>query len=173
MDEEGRRVSTFDAFIPVSVANKRKANLFVCTGVVASKVDLQAGPGGLQATGVYFKRDPTTGDDSTQFHVTACREVILCAGAIVSPQLLMLRFVTTLRAYSRSMLIVPLLQWYWTRRAPTLSFNSHRAGSTRSRRALGTSTSYYDDLVFIICCSKTILLYLSFSEHHLRIQCTA
>lgn len=97
LDEHGRRFSTFDAFLPAETASRRRGNLFICTGAVVSKLDLEKTSSGLKAVGVYFQRDlDAPGGSSpldTVFHVSVKREVVLCAGAIVSPQILLLRCV--------------------------------------------------------------------------------
>lgn len=94
VDEAGQRQSTFEAFLPHHIADSRKGRLFVCPQVVVSKLDLQPSQSGTRATGVYFQREPSAKNPSTtQFFVSVRREIILCAGAIASPQILMLRFV--------------------------------------------------------------------------------
>ena len=92
LDESGRRQSTFDAFLSYEVASRRQGNLFVCPNVVVSKIDLQPTETGTRAVGVYFQRDAREDSGSTtQFYVSARHEIILCAGAIASPQVLLLR----------------------------------------------------------------------------------
>jgi choline dehydrogenase len=74
---KGRRWSTYDGYLkPV----RSRRNLTVTTGALAAKVELT----GERATGVTFRQ---SGREHT---VTARREVVLCGGAINSPQLLML-----------------------------------------------------------------------------------
>ncbi|EKM52435.1 uncharacterized protein PHACADRAFT_186585 [Phanerochaete carnosa HHB-10118-sp] len=91
LNEKGQRQSTFDAFLPPEVAWKRQKNLFVVPQVVVSKLDLQPSANGTRAVGVYFQRDSITGGSSaTQFYVSARHEIVLCSGAIASPQVLML-----------------------------------------------------------------------------------
>jgi choline dehydrogenase len=74
---KGVRESTARAFLrPIGT----RPNLAVCTGVMVSHVTMERG----RATGVAFR---SRGQNRI---VTAQREVVLCAGAIQSPQLLML-----------------------------------------------------------------------------------
>lgn len=93
MDENGRRHSTFDAFIPRQVASSR-TNLYVCTEVLVTKLDIQHTREGPRAVGVLFQRDLREGVVQTtpQYHAVAKREIVLCAGAIANPQLLQLRY---------------------------------------------------------------------------------
>lgn len=94
MDENGRRMSTFDAFLPLELAVRRKDNLHICPGVVVTKLDLQQTESGVRAAGVYFQKDPVKSGAKSgerQYYALARKEIILSAGAIVSPQILMLR----------------------------------------------------------------------------------
>ena len=93
MDEWGRRCSTFDAFLPYEVATQRLQNLFICTGVVVSKLKIERVGTGLRALGVHFVKEG--GNPSEEFFASASGEIILSGGAIVSPQILMLRYVGT------------------------------------------------------------------------------
>lgn len=95
VNEAGQRQSTFEAFLPRSVSLERQGNLFICPQVAVSKIDLQASQSGTQAVGVYFQREPVAGESSfaVQLYASARQEIILCAGAMASPQILMLRFV--------------------------------------------------------------------------------
>jgi choline dehydrogenase len=73
----GRRWSTADAYLRPAL---RRPNLTVRTEALATKVLFD----GTRAVGVEYRRDGGT------HTVTARREVVLCGGAINSPQLLML-----------------------------------------------------------------------------------
>jgi choline dehydrogenase len=73
----GRRWSTNEAYLKPA---RQRPNLTVVTGAFATGVVLE----GDRATGVRFRQ---AGSEQT---VTATREVLLCGGAINSPQLLML-----------------------------------------------------------------------------------
>ena len=75
--KKGRRWSTYEAYLkPV----RSRTNLTITTGAFATRIELE----GERATGVTFRQ---SGREHT---VSANREVILCGGAINSPQLLML-----------------------------------------------------------------------------------
>ena len=75
----GRRWSANDAYLaPV----RKRGNLTVVTGADVTKVEIE----GTSATGVTYR----SGRHPTEQTAPAGKEVILCAGAIGSPQLLML-----------------------------------------------------------------------------------
>jgi len=78
---EGKRSSTYHAFLEGKVENR--PNLMVITHAHVTRVVIEGSP--LRATGVEF----VDADGATQI-VSAGTEVIVCAGAIQSPQLLML-----------------------------------------------------------------------------------
>ncbi|WP_280471398.1 GMC family oxidoreductase [Nocardia cyriacigeorgica] len=73
----GRRWSTADAYLRPAL---RRPNLIVRAEALATRVLFD----GTRATGVKFRQDQTT------VTATARREVVLCGGAINTPQLLML-----------------------------------------------------------------------------------
>jgi choline dehydrogenase len=80
---DGKRSSTYHAFLEGGTANR--ANLKIIAGATATRVVLEGSRGHLRATGVEYRfgaRDPQI--------ATAETEVILSAGAIGSPHLLML-----------------------------------------------------------------------------------
>jgi choline dehydrogenase len=89
-EERGRRASTADAYLRPA---KGRRNLRVVTGAHVRKVTFgpstgsvtgATGSGTARATGVYVEIDGITRQ------ATARREVILCGGAVNTPQLLML-----------------------------------------------------------------------------------
>jgi len=79
----GRRSSTYHAFLEGQV--EQRPNLEVICGAQVTRVILEGGPGGLRATGVEYR----SGDGATVV-AEATKEVILSAGAVGSPQILML-----------------------------------------------------------------------------------
>jgi choline dehydrogenase-like flavoprotein len=81
--KQGKRSSTYHAFLEGET--EQRPNLTVITHVQASRVLLSGEPGALRATGVEY----VTADGATEV-IEAGREVILSAGAVGSPQLLML-----------------------------------------------------------------------------------
>ncbi|KAJ3734417.1 GMC oxidoreductase [Lentinula guzmanii] len=88
IDSNGHRCSTEEAFLPKSLVSIRK-NLTICTGAIVTSLDIrQAENGRLRVFGVNFCSDSASGDHT--YAASATREAILCAGAIVSPQLLLL-----------------------------------------------------------------------------------
>jgi choline dehydrogenase len=80
---DGKRASTYSAFL--EGAPEARANLTILTGVHVTRVLLENSAQGLIATGVEYR--DAKGVTGAAF---AAREVILCAGAIGSPQLLLL-----------------------------------------------------------------------------------
>ncbi|KEY73561.1 hypothetical protein S7711_09821 [Stachybotrys chartarum IBT 7711] len=87
IDDKNQRVSAYHAFLSKNIAIKRKSELCVCTGANAIKLefDMEAS----RVTGVHFISVQPSGSATVHF-VTATREIIVCSGAIGSPQLLML-----------------------------------------------------------------------------------
>jgi choline dehydrogenase len=79
----GRRSSTYHAFLEGQV--EQRPNLEVICGAQVTRVILEGGPDGLRATGVEYRN----GDGATVV-AEATKEVILSAGAVGSPQILML-----------------------------------------------------------------------------------
>jgi choline dehydrogenase len=80
---DGKRSSTYHAFLAGEV--EQRPNLTVITEAQVTRIVLEGGPGALRATGVEY----LAGDGTSQV-VAARIEVVLSAGAVGSPQLLML-----------------------------------------------------------------------------------
>jgi choline dehydrogenase-like flavoprotein len=80
---DGKRASTYHAFLEGEAESR--PNLTVITEAQVTRIVIDGGSGALRATGVEY-----LADDGTRQVVTAAREVVLCAGAVGSPQLLML-----------------------------------------------------------------------------------
>jgi choline dehydrogenase-like flavoprotein len=78
--KDGKRASTYHAFLEGEP--EQRPNLTVITAAHATRLVLEGEP--PRATGVEY-----IGDDGTRHVVSAAREVILSAGAVGSPQLLM------------------------------------------------------------------------------------
>ncbi|KAJ7765510.1 alcohol oxidase [Mycena maculata] len=93
MDRNMHRHSTLQAFLPPKVAHARKKNLKICVNTIVTQIkfatDDNPGMQHPKAVGVYFE-DTRSKRTSARFFARASREVILCAGAIGSPQILML-----------------------------------------------------------------------------------
>jgi choline dehydrogenase len=81
--KDGKRSSTYHAFLEGEA--EQRPNLTVIPHAQGTRVLISGEPGALRATGVEY----ATPDGGTEV-VEASREVILCAGAVGSPQLLML-----------------------------------------------------------------------------------
>ncbi|KAF2120951.1 choline dehydrogenase [Lophiotrema nucula] len=90
IDKNGERVSALTAYLSKYVARDRVNRLSVCTGTVASRLEIVGDEQiGRAVTGVYIRSStgPKTGKD---YLVKARREVILTCGAMTTPQLLLL-----------------------------------------------------------------------------------
>ena len=85
LDSYGRRCSTYKAFLPKTLVQHRE-NLTICLGAYVQRI-LFSDTDKLTATGVLVE-----GDNKETFIIKAKHEIILSAGAIVTPQLLLLRF---------------------------------------------------------------------------------
>src|SRR5207249_4507158 len=79
----GLRSSTYRAFLAGDV--ERRSNLTIITGAQATRVVLTNSGGAMTATGVEYRR--STGETGV---VSATKEVIVSAGAVGSPQTLLL-----------------------------------------------------------------------------------
>jgi choline dehydrogenase-like flavoprotein len=80
---QGKRSSTYRAFLEGEA--ERRPNLTIITGVQATRVVLDGSPGQMQARGIEYRN--RGGEISVAF---ASKEVILSAGAVGSPHLLLL-----------------------------------------------------------------------------------
>ena len=93
VDKRADRDSTFRAFLSPKLTQQRKSHLKICTNALATRIDFEAGTSnrGPRATGVFFEaNDPRQAIH--RYFARARREIILCAGAFASPQILMLRY---------------------------------------------------------------------------------
>ena len=80
---DGKRSSTYHAFLEGEA--EQRANLDIICNAQVSRVVLEGEPGALRATGVEYRTD-----DGETHVATATKEVVLSAGAVGSPQILML-----------------------------------------------------------------------------------
>ncbi|EIW79544.1 alcohol oxidase [Coniophora puteana RWD-64-598 SS2] len=85
-DKWGQRSSTLTAFLPSTIARERRDRLHICTNTVVRRVEISKSGSGLSAEGVWIAS--STGEGARL--VKARREVVLSAGAVFSPHLLML-----------------------------------------------------------------------------------
>ncbi|KAG8165119.1 hypothetical protein KVR01_005394 [Diaporthe batatas] len=108
IDKHGRRISALQAFLGKKLAKERSGRLTICTGVVVSRLDID-GPAGL-VNGVHIQS--SQGNQTDKFSVKARREVILCSGAICTPQILLLSGIgpTTLASETNDSLDIPLIK---------------------------------------------------------------
>ena len=88
--KQGKRSSTYRAFIEGDA--ERRRNLSIITGAQATRVILEGSSGQMQATGVEYRT--SSGEVNVAF---ANKEVILSAGAVGSPHLLMLSGIGPIR----------------------------------------------------------------------------
>ncbi|KAI0044364.1 GMC oxidoreductase [Auriscalpium vulgare] len=88
IDSDGRRHSTFDAFLPHGVAAARAARLKICTGAVVQTLHFDQAEGKPRVDGVFLEQEDA--EFGKRFFARARREVIVCSGAIGSPQVLLL-----------------------------------------------------------------------------------
>ncbi|KAI0676305.1 GMC oxidoreductase [Trametes maxima] len=89
-DTAKRRHTPFHAFLPAKLVQERKARLKICRNVLVSHVEFAKDePDIVQATGVHFEAADYR-QAGRSFYARARREVVLCAGALGSPQILQL-----------------------------------------------------------------------------------
>ena len=102
--QSSRRQSTFWSFLPPEVAQARKQHLKICTRAFVKRIHFDLTQDDVRATGVYFaSTDPKQAGQ--EFFARARKEVVVCAGALVSPQILMLRYVKTVSSCSSGQLL--------------------------------------------------------------------
>ncbi|KAJ7095769.1 alcohol oxidase [Mycena belliarum] len=87
IDEDRRRVSTYHAFLPAETVQKRRDHLKICINAVATRIRLDAGV----AVGVEFGSSQLTEEPVAHtYYAQARKEIVICCGALGSPQLLLL-----------------------------------------------------------------------------------
>ncbi|KAI0312853.1 alcohol oxidase [Amylostereum chailletii] len=88
MDKSMRRVSTYTAFLPPKLTQERKERLKICTNTIVTRIEFSTGDS-IRATGVHFEAlDPRYA--SQKYFAKARREIVICSGALGSPQVLLL-----------------------------------------------------------------------------------
>lgn len=103
VDGDGRRQSSFRAYLPEVLADSRQDHLHICTRAVACKI------GFLKQENLDPRAesiDIMSVDGGEIRTVTARREIILTCGALRTPQLLMLRQGFTISRSDRLLLIL-------------------------------------------------------------------
>ncbi|KAI9695557.1 MAG: hypothetical protein M1820_008570 [Bogoriella megaspora] len=88
INENMQRMSTFDAFLSRDIALERHKHLTICTKSVVSRIEFSSEGKTSRAEKVHFHN--TDDKNKKDFSVSVRREVIVCSGAIGSPQVLML-----------------------------------------------------------------------------------
>ncbi|KAL1948179.1 hypothetical protein VTO73DRAFT_12254 [Trametes versicolor] len=84
INSRGQRDSTATAYLTNEVVSR--PNLTIATNIMVEKVVFDKSGPIIRATGVVVSVGPT----SPRYHVAASREIILCAGVVGTPQMLML-----------------------------------------------------------------------------------
>ncbi|KAI1169516.1 putative GMC oxidoreductase [Nemania sp. FL0916] len=87
LDQKGYRHSADRAYLPQHLVTQRKGHLDICTGVTVSSLEFSKSRD--TATGVIVRQTNAT-QSQHDMQIVAKREIILCAGAIRSPQILQL-----------------------------------------------------------------------------------
>lgn len=85
IDSAGRRHTTYHAFLPKRLVRERN-NLTICLNATVQRILFSDTTKKLKPTGLLVENEKRH-----KFFVRANHEIILCAGAIVTPQLLLLR----------------------------------------------------------------------------------
>nr|VWO94148.1 Alcohol oxidase [Ganoderma boninense] len=88
-DTKYHRHSTDRAFLPAKLARKRQAHLKICTDTLVTRVELVEEGEEVRATGVHYEA-ANSRKAWKRYFAKARREVVLCSGALGSPQVLML-----------------------------------------------------------------------------------
>ncbi|KAK4248229.1 alcohol oxidase [Corynascus novoguineensis] len=88
IDSRGQRLSSYKAWLNSRIATERRSHLSVCTRVVASK--LVVDKGSTRVKSVQIQPVDSTSKGERDYIVNVRREVILCSGALCTPQLLQL-----------------------------------------------------------------------------------
>lgn len=104
----------YHGFLPKKLALARQDHLHICTNTLVTKIDIGILPDGARMTRGVQVLDSQTGHMKK---IRASREVIVCAGPLVSPQILMLRW-STAHAIYLDMVLTLLPQRHRTIGAP-------------------------------------------------------
>ncbi|KAK7012866.1 pyranose dehydrogenase 2 [Favolaschia claudopus] len=89
IDTGGQRCSTFAAFLPLPLAKRRAEQLHICTNTRVHRIELAHGSklAKLKAEGVWIQENNSAVPPRL---IRARKEIILCAGPIGSPHILLL-----------------------------------------------------------------------------------
>ena len=91
LSRQRERVSSFEAFLPKKIALERR-NLTICTNALVSRIVFTEEKGLPRTEKILFKSSDQKSDNI--YSVKINKEVIVCSGAVGSPQVLMLRCVS-------------------------------------------------------------------------------
>lgn len=91
LNGNGTRSHVVSAFLPRTLVNARKTHLHICTNAFVSRLDINVSGITRRAEGVYLQA-ASGAPDAKGYYAKARREVILCGGALATPQILMLRY---------------------------------------------------------------------------------
>jgi len=83
---DGKRCSAYEAFLPAAFVEKYD-NLKICFEVVVQRLGGETQDGVYRVGGLYVENENVVGET----YYLKAKEIILCAGAISSAQLLLLR----------------------------------------------------------------------------------
>ena len=110
VDRDADRDSTNRAFLSPQLTQQRKARLKICTNALVSRIELAGSEGDIRAVGVHFEASDSR-QARLQYFVRVEKEVILCAGAFGSPQILMMRYIPLYNVYP---IALTIMQWHWS-----------------------------------------------------------
>ncbi|OTA69259.1 GMC oxidoreductase [Hypoxylon sp. EC38] len=85
INSRGSRISALTAYLNKTVVSQRHDHLTICTGAVASRLEADSQTGLVTGVHVRCSKGPPR-----EFFVKIQREVIVCSGALCTPQLLLL-----------------------------------------------------------------------------------
>ena len=109
-DTKYHRHSTDRAFLPTKLVLERQARLKICTDTIVMRVELATESEEVRAVGVHFEATNSR-KAWKRYFAKARREVVLCGGALGSPQVLMLRCATSRRPCQYIVLTCPTVGW--------------------------------------------------------------
>jgi choline dehydrogenase-like flavoprotein len=98
--KEGHRSSAAEAFLPASFVQHHR-NLTICFGAVVQKIQISLLAGRKVVEGIFVENENDGGAPGIQGERWFIRgkEVVLCAGAVGSAQLLILRYAKSWRGF--------------------------------------------------------------------------
>lgn len=111
INKRGERVSALSAYLNKTIARGRRGRLTICTGTVASRLNIAADQQSIRTVNGVYIRSASQSSTVKDYLVKARREVILTCGAMNTPQLLLLSGIgPSDRGPSESHLDIPLIK---------------------------------------------------------------